>query len=268
MFAKIKLLALVGLFALTLLGGVGGDCLAQESEWPSVGVVAEIDSVTLPGTELEGRALFNDAPMVVHVKNVFAHGDSFRYDLRYQGFEPGEHDLSKWLVRKDGSSTDDLPEIPVKIRSVLPPGQQKPNDIESAKLPSVGGYTLLATIVAVAWALGLLGLIFIGRPRKNRQPKRVTFSNFNEFVDRFHRGVVSRPFAELPRHATAQVQAKLDVGEFAFGLRHTQPSVPRPQNNCCRQHQRTGANKKFNEHVAYHTTLGHPMILRQRNPAV
>lgn len=169
MFANFKPLALISFLALTYLFCVaGGDLLAQEFEWPSVGVAAELDSVILPGTELEGRALFNDAPMVVQVKNVFAHGDSFRYDLRYQGFEPGEHDLSKWLVRKDGSSTDDLPEIPVKIRSVLPPGQQKPNSIDSAKLPSVGGYTLLAKIAVVAWVLGLLGLIFIGRSRKKK----------------------------------------------------------------------------------------------------
>ena len=150
MFAVIKQLVPASLLTLTLLFCVGGDLQAEESEWPSVGVAAEIESVVLPGTELEGRALFDDAPMIVQVKNVFAHGDSFRYDLRYQGFEPGDHDLSKWLVRKDGSSTDDLPEIPVKIRSVLPPGQQKPNDIDSAKLPSVGGYTLLATIAVVA----------------------------------------------------------------------------------------------------------------------
>ena len=52
MFAKIKQLALISLLAVTLLFGVaGGNLLAQESEWPSVGVTAELDSVILPGTE-------------------------------------------------------------------------------------------------------------------------------------------------------------------------------------------------------------------------
>ena len=174
MFAKIKQLACVGLFALTLLLGVSRALLAQKPEWPSVGVVAEIDSVVLPGTELEGQALFNDAPMVVQIKNVFAHGDSFRYDLRYQGFEPGEHDLSKWLVRKDGSSTEDLPEVLVTVRSVLPPGPEQPNDIDMGKLPSVGGYTSLATIAVVVWVLGLLGLIFIGHSRKKKSKQEET----------------------------------------------------------------------------------------------
>jgi len=168
MFATMKQLVLVCLLAWALLPCLSGDLQAQETEWPSVGMVAEVDSVILPGTELEGRALFNDAPMVVQVKNAFAHGDSFRYDLRYQGFEPGEHDLSKWLVRKDASSTEDLPAVLVKIRSVLPPGQQRPNDIESAELPSVGGYSFWAKTAVVAWVLGLLGLIFVGRSRKKK----------------------------------------------------------------------------------------------------
>ena len=221
MFAKIKQLALIGWMALTLLFGVvGGNLLAQESEWPSVGVAAELDSVILPGTELEGRALFDDAPMVVQVKNAFAHGDSFRYDLRYQGFEPGDHDLSKWLVRKDGSSTDDLPEIPVKIRSVLPPGQQKPNDIDSAKLPSVGGYTLLATIAVVAWVLGLLGLIFIGRSRKKKTKLEETEVSLADLLkDRLaaaEKGeMTSGQYAELERMLFSMWRRRLGLEDIA-----------------------------------------------------
>ena len=221
MFAKIKQLALISLLAVTLLFGVaGGNLLAQESEWPSVGVTAELDSVILPGTELEGRALFDDAPMVVQVKNVFAHGDSFRYDLSYQGFEPGEHDLSKWLVRKDGSSTDDLPKIPVKIRSVLPPGQQKPNDIESTELPSMGGYTLLAKIAVVAWVLGLLGLIFIGRARKKKSKQEETEVSLADLLkDRLaaaEKGeMTSGQYAELERMLFSMWRRRLGLEDIA-----------------------------------------------------
>lgn len=159
-----------GLMAvLLLLLSCSGGVLAQEATWPSVGVAAEIDSVILPGTELEGRPLIDDAEMVVQVVDVFAHGDSFRYDLRYQGFEPGEYDLAKWLVRKDGSSTEDLPAVTVTVRSLLPPGQKLPNSIEAGDLPYVGGYQWLVIIGAVLWFVVLLGLVFVGRSRKKKQ---------------------------------------------------------------------------------------------------
>ena len=164
-FNKVRLVCLT---TLVLILGWSQNLIAQEATWPSVGVAAKIESVILPGSELEGKPLFDDAPMVVQVENAFVHGDSFRYDLRYQGFEPGEHDLSKWLVRKDGSSTADLPPVMVNVRSLLPPGQKLPNEIKTGGLPYVGGYALLVVIGAVLWFAVLLGLIFLGRARKKK----------------------------------------------------------------------------------------------------
>lgn len=219
MFAKIKQLTIGGLLALTLLFGFGAKLLAQESEWPSVGVIAEIDSVILPGTELEGRPLFNDAPMIVQVKDAFAHGDSFRYDLRYQGFEPGDHDLSKWLVRKDGSSTDDLPEILVKVRSVLPPGQQLPHEIDAGKLPSVGGYTVLAIIATLVWFAVLLGLIFVGRARKKKtqqhEPELSLADLLKDRLQAAEKGeMTSSQYAELERVLFSMWRRRLGLEEM------------------------------------------------------
>ena len=178
--------------------------VAQDATWPSVGVAAKIDSVILPGSELEGRPLFDDAAMVVQVENAFVHGDSFRYDLRYQGFEPGEHDLSKWLVRKDGSSTDDLPAVMVTVRSLLPPGQKQPNTVEPGALPYVGGYQLFAFIMAGAWLAVLLGLIFFGRSRKKKKTtEEQTISLADLLKDRLQAAAAnemdSGQYAELER---------------------------------------------------------------------
>ena len=178
--------------------------VAQDSTWPSVGVAAKIDSVILPGSELEGRPLLDDAAMVVQVENAFVHGDSFRYDLRYQGFEPGEHDLSKWLVRKDGSSTDDLPAVMVTVRSLLPPGQKQPNTVEPGALPYVGGYQLFAIIMAGAWLAVLLGLIFFGRSRKKKKTaEEQTISLADLLKDRLQAAAAnemeSGQYAELER---------------------------------------------------------------------
>ena len=192
---------------------------AQEASWPSVGVAAKIESVILPGTELEGRPLFDDAAMVVQVENTFVHGDSFRYDLRYQGFEPGEHDLSKWLVRKDGSSTDDLPPVMVTVRSLLPPGQKNPNTIETGGLPYVGGYKLFAIFITVIWVAVLLGLIFIGRTRKKKQVSEdVTVSLADLLKDRLQAAAAnemdSGQYAELERVLFSMWRRRLGLEEM------------------------------------------------------
>ena len=208
------------LIASVLVFGLKAERLiAQESTWPSVGVAAKLDSVILPGTELEGRPLIDDAEMVVQVENVFAHGDSFRYDLRYQGFEPGEHDLAKWLVRKDGSSTEDLPAVPVTIRSLLPPGQKSPNTIEAGRLPNVGGYTVLATLGAVLWGVVLLGLIFVGRSRKKKQTsKEPTLSLADLLKDRLQAAASdelnSGQYAELERVLFSMWRRRLSLEDM------------------------------------------------------
>ena len=201
---KLRLSVLVAISLLFGFGfGFGETLLAQETSWPSVGVAAKINSVILPGSELEGKPLIDDAPMVVQVEDVFAHGDSFRYDLRYQGFEPGEFDLSKWLVRKDGSSTDDLPTVSVTVRSLLPPGQKLPNEIKAGKLPFVGGYQTLVIIAAGAWFAVLFGLIFAGRSWKKKQTaQEQTISLADLLKDRLQAAgndMDSKQYAELER---------------------------------------------------------------------
>ena len=210
------------LFLIGLMLVFGWSCeklAAQEPTWPTVGVAATIDSVILPGTELEGRPLFDDAPMIVQVDNAFVHGDSFRYDLRYQGFEPGQHDLSKWLVRKDGSSTDDLPAVMVTVRSLLPPGQQKPNKIETGDLPNVGGYKMLAIAAAAVWGVVLLGLIFVGRSRKKKQVSKAEAMSLADLLqDRLRAAAAnemdSGQYAELERVLFSMWRRRLGLEEM------------------------------------------------------
>ncbi len=139
--------------------------LAAQTRNPTVGAPGRIDQLVLPGSELAAKPIIGDSPMVVRIVDVFPHGDSFRYDLVFHGLEPGSYDLSQWLVRKDGSSTEDLPAIPVEIESLLPPGQIEPNQLEVGWLPRLGGYRSIMIAAIVLWTLVLLGLIFAGRRR-------------------------------------------------------------------------------------------------------
>ncbi len=136
-------------------------------EGPSVGVPARIDQLVLPGPELEAIPLEDRAlPIVLRVAEVFPHGDSFRYNLVYYGLEPGEYDLREYLQRLDGSSTADLPAIPITIQSILPPGQIEPNRLEAIGSPALGGYRALLIALGIAWILGVLAFLWRGQQRK------------------------------------------------------------------------------------------------------
>ena len=96
------------------------------------------------------------------------HGTAFRYDLEYYGLDPGTFDLAEYLVRKDGSSTEALPAIPVEIQPLLPPGQVEPHRaLLVNKTPRFGGYRVLVPVAIGAWVLGLLAILWLGR-RKRR----------------------------------------------------------------------------------------------------
>lgn len=134
----------------------------------SVGRPVRIEQQVLPGTELEAKPLSDrDAKLVLRIISTYPHGTAFRYDLEYYGLEPGTFDLRDYLKRKDGSSTSDLPPMHVTVVSVLPPGQILPGALQSVSPPWIGGYVIVLILGAIAWLLGLIALIFVGRKRKH-----------------------------------------------------------------------------------------------------
>lgn len=147
-----------------------GSASAEGPRQTTVGMTGRIEQLVLPGSELE--AIPNEdrkTPVVLRVVRVFPHGTAFRYDLEYQGLEPGEFDLKQHLRRKDGSSAADLPAIPVRVSALLPAGQVRPNPLEIRQAPSVGGYRTLQLVAGAAWVLGLLAIVYFGFLRR---PKR------------------------------------------------------------------------------------------------
>lgn len=125
-----------------------------------VGMKARIQQIVLPGSELIPRAMdSHTSPVVIRIDAVYPHGDGFRYDLTWSGFERGTHDLSKYLARKDGTSTDDLPAIPVAVTSVLASDRLIPNAPAANSDTNVGGYRTLMLMGGILWAVGLFLII-------------------------------------------------------------------------------------------------------------
>lgn len=198
---------MVVLIVVGLMVSIGANLVAQEKtskENPTVGAPGDIYQIVLPGTELTAKPLVEGSPIVIRITDVFPHGDAFRYDIRFHGLEPGTFNLAKWLERKDGSATEDLPEIPVEIQSLLPAGQIQPNALESGWLPRLGGYRVVAIAAVALWLIGLLALIFGGRKSKSEEaavekPKSLAELLETRIQDAMDQKMETSQYAELER---------------------------------------------------------------------
>lgn len=132
----------------------------------TVGMPARIEALVLPGTELEAAPSDSNSPIVLRIAATYPHGSEFRYDLEFTGLDPGEYDLKSFLHRKDGSSSENLPSIPVSIRTTLPAGQVKPHSPSAGAHPRLGGYRLLWIVCGSVWIAGLAAIVWMGRRRR------------------------------------------------------------------------------------------------------
>ena len=189
---------------------------ADDSRQPTVGAPGRIEQLFLPGSELVPQPIDDKSPIVLRVLQKFRHGDGFRYDFQFVGLEPGDYDLSQWLVRADDSPTDDLPAIPVTIRSLLPPGQVEPNRLETGWIPRMGGYRRVMMAVALLWLLVLAGLIFAGRKRVDQGPPpepELTLADLltARLADAMENRMPREQYAELERMLVAFWRKRLDL---------------------------------------------------------
>jgi hypothetical protein len=141
---------------------------ADEERTATVGMTIEIRDLVLPGSELVTRPIGVKDPFVLRISATYPHGTSFRYDLECYGLEPGEYDIADWLLRRDGSSTDDLPPTMVTIRAALPPGQVLPHRPAEGDVSVFGGYGTLLVLLGVVWLIALPLIIFYRRDRGGR----------------------------------------------------------------------------------------------------
>lgn len=141
--------------------------LAADPPKTTVGMFGTFRDLVLPGSELEPIPVADDRqPVILRIAASHKHGTAYRYDITYYGLDPGKYDLRDYLRRKDGSSKDELPSMPIVVESVLPAGQIEPAPLEVGRIPWVGGYQILLIFAAVLWIAGLILLIFVGRKRR------------------------------------------------------------------------------------------------------
>ncbi len=187
-------------------GALPGEDLLRAS--PSVGMPVRWNDVVLPGTELVAVSADREAPVALRIVATRPHGGAFRYDFEYWGLESGAHDLRTLLQRRDGSSTADLPELRVEIRSVLAAeGAVRPNAPRPVELPQLGGYGALLVAGGIVWIAGLVAILVVGRRRRAAESAgqarvRSLAERLQPLVERAMRG-------ELSREERAQLELSL-----------------------------------------------------------
>jgi hypothetical protein len=152
------------------MGALAWLLLAQAApEPPTVGMPGRLDGIVLPGSALVARPLEDRrTPIVLRIVSTNRHGTAHRYDIVYYGLEPGAYDLRDYLQRADGSSTTDVPAIPVEVRPAYPREERRRvSEVELAPLPMSRGYTAAMVALGALWVAGLVGLLLLGRKRKD-----------------------------------------------------------------------------------------------------
>jgi hypothetical protein len=122
-----------------------------------VGMIGKVDQVLIAGGELEAVPTTDPlAKIVVRMADTFRHGDAYRYNLEFTGYEPGRYDLAKSLKRKDpAAGAAPIPPIEIEITSSLPPGQIEPARPGPPAIRGWFKYWTVLDIFVVIWIIGL-----------------------------------------------------------------------------------------------------------------
>ncbi|MEM7392079.1 MAG: hypothetical protein AAF492_06985 [Verrucomicrobiota bacterium] len=133
---------------------------------PTVGMEGSLQ-LLIPGTLLEPKPVEEKAPLLVRIASTRPHGSQIQYDIRFTGLEPGSYDLGDFLVRSDGSSMDNVPDMPVNILGVLPfPHNGQLILEDEAAVANLSGYWSIMIAIGLIWFLLLIPIILSGKKKK------------------------------------------------------------------------------------------------------
>jgi hypothetical protein len=163
---------------LFLLGG-----LAAFLFWPKTDAEPQRSATDVPlgveqavivrysGPRLAARPYRRGASVNLRIAHQVQKGDVRVYDIRYVVSLPGEFDLTEYLTSSDGRSIDDLPSFRVRgLTSLTKDIETRIQEIETVRVGIWHWYYESLVGSGVLWVAWLLGLIFIGRPRRPQKP--------------------------------------------------------------------------------------------------
>ena len=202
----VKMKSLLLFFTAVIMAAAQENPANKARESP-VGLYSEFNDFVLPGSMLEPKPIRQDTEIIVRINAIRPHGDSFRYDLSYCGLEEGDFNLCSYLQRKDGTSTDDLPILPVRFDGTLPEDRLQPNRPIPGELPRIGGYRTLLIAAGIIWILSPLVLLFL-RSRE-RQPESSSLPEPQTIADRMYPLLQAARDGKLDTSGQAELERSL-----------------------------------------------------------
>ena len=128
-----------------------------------VGRSVTYDEVVLEGPELKPKPIDDNTAVVVRIKEVYPHGSAFRYSFDVYGLEPGTFNVLDFLQRSDGSEVADFRLSPCKCSRRYAMDRSNPSRLTIGRSPWLGGYRLALLLGGLAWIVGLIWLVRLGR---------------------------------------------------------------------------------------------------------
>jgi hypothetical protein len=195
--------------------------------------------VALPLAGLTTKPGDHRAPMLLRVAHTQPHGTLTRYDLRYIGRVPGQHDLRKYLFTADGLPATNLSALRVTIAGLLPNPHNGWLEEQAQQAPSLfGGYRAAVTVIVALWVIASFVIWRSGcrvKPMASAAPvqREPTFAErIRPLVERAAAGTLSPDEkATLERMLITHWQRRLnltnaDGGELIHRLReHSEAGV-------------------------------------------
>jgi hypothetical protein len=208
----------------TVQAADNGPAHASNPTIPTVGMEGRLEA-TLPGTLLEAKTADEKSLVILRIAETRPHGTLTWYDLRYVALVPGRYDLRNCLVRKDGSTTDDLPKLEIEISGLLPASHQGELVQQPRSLARFfGGYRETLIVVGILWLLTLFALILLGRkkaagPAQPSAPLRPTLAQrLSPLIMKAAAGELSNDGkAHLERLLLSYWRERLDLAELSPG---------------------------------------------------
>lgn len=132
----------------------------------NIGIEGKV-TVALPKPDYKPRPLDDRTELILRIESVkpLPNGQH-SYEFFYMGLEPGAYKLADFLIRPDGTRPDELGDLRLQVRAMLPEDHDgKLNAYVPRLFPFVGGYRAALVILGVLWVGGIAAYIFLTRKK-------------------------------------------------------------------------------------------------------
>ncbi len=170
--------------------------------------VEEAVIIRYSGSRLVARPYRRGASVNLRIANETQQGNVRVYDVRYVVSLPGEFDLTEYLTSADGRPISDLPSFKVRgLTSLTKDIETRIQEIEEVGVHVWHWHYETLTGLGILWIFWLMGLIFIGRPK--RPPKITPPPPPPSVAERIARYLIALRKGELTVNEKAELEVLL-----------------------------------------------------------